>query len=73
MIVGSVKIDQFISKVFQDRQGCGRAIDKLAIAAARGKRSLKNEILATRLDAGFNELRIQFLQFFPRENGLDCA
>ena len=58
VIVRPVKIDKFVAQVFQDRQGGGRAVDELAIGPARGKRSLQNQIVTARFDAGFDKLRI---------------
>ena len=68
MIVRAVKIDQGVADVFQDRQRSRRAIDELTIGAGRGKCSLNNKIVAAGFDAGFDQLRIQFLQFFAGEN-----
>ena len=58
VIVRAMKIDQLIAEILQDRQSGGRAIDKLTIAAARGKRPLDDEIAFARFNACFDERRI---------------
>ena len=58
MIVRPVKVDQFVAKIFQDRQGGRRAIDELAVCAACRKRALDDEITFTRFNACFDQLRI---------------
>src|SRR5712691_3696825 len=73
VIVRAVKIDQGIADVFQDRQGGGRSVDELTIVARGGKCSLNDKIIRAPFDARFDQLRIQFLQFFAGKNRFRCA
>ena len=68
MIVRAVKIDKCVADVFQNRQRRRRTVDELTVRPGCGKCSLDNQIVAARFDAGFDQLRTKFLQFFPGKN-----
>ena len=73
MIVRTVKIDQCVAHIFQDRQRGGRTVDELSIAARGRETSFNNKIIRARFDAGFDQVGVQLLQFFAGENGFGGA
>ncbi len=51
----------------------GEPLNELAIAARGRETSLNNKIIRARFDAGFDQVRVQLLQFFAGENGFGGA
>ena len=71
MIVRTMKIHEFIAKIFQHRQCRWRPVDELAISSTPRESPLQNQIVFTWLYARFGKLRIEVLQSRATKDCLD--
>ena len=74
MIMGTVKIDEVVAKLLQDRERRGAAVDELAVRARGGKDALDQELAVF---AGLHALLLKFgidrARVLNLEDGLDSA
>src|SRR5204863_9020547 len=68
-----MKINEFITKIFQHRQCRQRPVDELAISPGRGESPLQDQIVFAWLYARFGKLPIELLQFRAAKDCFDRA